>query len=158
VYRHSVMLTEIERRFRGGQIRSSDCEALKTLIINSGDESNLESAIYIFGRSCPFDTHVLDVCLLHILERPKPGLTAACMRTAFDYWGRWDANRDVLAGYIDMNRYDDWYDEVIFASRFCANLSKTRATDFFDSRLNVLKKNALKNGNVELLELIGVDN
>jgi hypothetical protein len=118
VYGHPNMLTEIEARFREGRIQSSDCQALKTLITNSVDESNLESAIYIFGRSCPLDADVLGVCMFHILKKPEPGLTAACMRTAFDHWGRWEANKSALAAYIDMSRYDDWYDEVIFASRF----------------------------------------
>jgi hypothetical protein len=94
-----MSLTEIEARFREGRIRSSDLQALKTLITKSGDESSLESAIYIFGRSCSLDRDVLPVCMLHILERPEPGLTAVCMRTAFDYWGRWEANGDVLAAY-----------------------------------------------------------
>lgn len=152
------MLTKIEERFREGQMRSCDCEVLKTLITSSSDESSLESAIYIFGRSCPFDADVLGICFLHILEMPEPGLTAACMRTAFDYWGRWETHKDALAAYIDIGRCEDWYDEVIFASRFCANLSKTKVTDFFDSRLELLRSGALKNGNIDLLELTDADN
>ena len=152
------MLTEIEARFREGRINGSDCKDLKTLIISDRGESSLESAIYIFGRCCPFDPDVLGICMFHILQKPEPGLTAVCMRTAFDYWGRWETNKPVLAAYINMNRYDDWYDEVIFATRFCINLSGTKVTDFFDSHLKCLREAASKNGNTELLELIRADN
>jgi hypothetical protein len=81
------MLAEIEKRFRSGLITKSDCDALKGIIVTSDDESTLESAIYIYGRSCSFDEDILKLCKRYLVDQPVPGLTAACMRTALDYWG-----------------------------------------------------------------------
>lgn len=151
------MLADIENRFRSGEIGKSDCDALKRIIIGSDDESKLESAIYIFGRSCGFDPEVLAVCKKHFLEQPVPGLTAVCMRTTFDYWGLWEPHRDVLARYLDISFYDSWYDEVLFACRFCAKLTAEHATEFFAPKLTVLLKTAHKEKISELLELAVVD-
>jgi hypothetical protein len=151
------MLVDIESRFRAGEIGNSDCDALKTIILASTDESELESALYIFGRSCRFDPEVLAVCEKYFLEQPAPGLTAVCMRTAFDYWGLWESYRGVLARYLDAKLYDEWYDEVLFACRFCTKLTVDHDTDFFAAKLMTLLDAARREGHFELLKLATVD-
>lgn len=150
------MPVAIEIRFRAGKIGKSDCDALKSIIVGSDDESTLESAIYIFGRSCKFDPDVLTVCEKHFLEQPVPGLTAVCMRVACDYWGLWEPYQDTLARYLDIGLYDEWYDEVSFACRFCAKLSDEQATKFFAPKLTVLLDAARREGVSELVELAAV--
>jgi|GEM_PF-3536206 hypothetical protein len=148
------MLAGIQKRFMAGEIGKADCDALREIIVSSDDESTLESAIYIFGRSCGCDARVLDVCRRYFLEQPVPGLTAVCMRTAFDYWGLWESHRDVLARYLDVERYDEWYDEVIFACRFCSKLTAERATEFFAVKLTAVLDAARRREISELLELV----
>lgn len=150
------MLVDIENRFRSGEIGKADCDALKSIIIGSEDESKLESAIYIFGRSCELDPEVLAVCKKYFLEQPVPGLTAVCMRTTFDYWGLWRPHQDVLASYLDIDLYDSWYDEVLFACRFCAKLTVEHATELFAPRLTALLDAAHRKDFSELLELAAV--
>src|SRR5688572_11859486 len=150
------MLVDIEKRFRAGKIGKPDCDTLKNIIVGSDDESTLESAIYIFGRSCKFDPEVLIVCEKHFLEQPVPGLTAVCMRVTCDYWELWETYRDALARYLDIGLYDEWYDEVYFACRFCAKLGDEQATKFFAPKLTVLLDAARRDGVSELLELAAV--
>jgi hypothetical protein len=147
------MLTAIEEKFRAGVIDKVDRAALKQIIIDTKNESDLESALYIFGRSGPLDPTVLKICIAQI-ESPKPGLTAVCMRTAFDYWDRWEDHKNILSSYVNIALYAEWYDEVLFASRFCAKLSKSGATNFFDSRLAALRHAAALHGHDDLVQLI----
>lgn len=151
------MLVEIENRFRTGDIRKSDCDALRSIIIGSKDESELESAIYIFGRSCSFDSEVYAVCKRYFLEQPVPGLTAVCMRITFDYWGLWEPHREVLTKFLNISLYSEWYDEVLFACRFCTRLTLERVTGFFRPRLTALLDAARREGISELLAVASVD-
>jgi hypothetical protein len=60
------------------------------------------------------------------------------MRTALDYWDLWEQYAEVLAGYLNIDLYDEWYDEVLFACRFCCKLNAERATTAFSARLTTL--------------------
>jgi hypothetical protein len=146
------MLADIERRFRSRGIDGSDCAELKSIILSSDNESALESAIFIFGRSCPFDVDVLEVCKKYFLEQPVPGLTAVCMRTALDFWGLWKQYPGVLSGYLKVELYGEWYDEVLFASAFCKRLDTERATTAFKHPLRDLFEAAERLGISELVE------
>ena len=151
------MLVDIENRFRAGEIGKSDCDALKSIIVSSDDESTLESALYIFGRSCRFDPKIMAVCKRYFLEQPVPGLTAVCMRITFDCWGLWEPYQEVLARYLDVELYDEWYDEVLFACRFCSRLTIEQATDSFVPKLTALLDAARREGLSELLEVAAVN-
>lgn len=151
------MLADIEERFRSGSITKSDCDALKGIIVASDDESTLESAIYIYGRSCGFDQDVLEICKRYLVAQPVPGLTAVCMRTALDYWGLWEQYPEVLIGYLNIDLYDEWYDEVLFACRFCSKLNTEQAVTVFTPRLTTLLDTAKKEGISELLELANLE-
>jgi hypothetical protein len=152
-----MSIADIEERFRSGSITKSDCEALKRIIVASDDESTLESAIYIYGRSCSFDRDVLEVCKRYLVDQPVPGLTAVCMRTALDDWDLWEQYPEVLTGYLNIDLYDEWYDEVLFACRFCSKLSAEQTTTAFACRLTALLDAAKREGISELLELANVE-
>jgi hypothetical protein len=76
------------------------------------------------------------------------------MRTAFDYWGRWEQNREHLLGYLDLPCYEDWYDEMLFATRFGRSLSARKETVYFDEALILLANEARKVGNDEIAALL----
>lgn len=147
------VLADIESRFRSGSITNSDCDELKAIILSVADESTLESAIYIYGRSCRFDRDVLEVCRRYLVDQPVPGLTAVCMRTALDYWGLWEQYPDVLNAYLNIDLYDEWYDEVLFACRFCSKLTAEQSAAYFAPRLARLLDAAKKEAISELAEL-----
>jgi hypothetical protein len=134
---------------------NSDCDELKAIILSVADESTLESAIYIYGRSCRLDRDVLEICRRYLVDQPVPGLTAVCMRTALDYWGLWEEYPEVLNAYLNIDLYDEWYDEVLFACRFCSELTADQRTTHFASRLADLLDAAKKKGIAELAELGG---
>jgi hypothetical protein len=147
------MLAEIEKRFRSGKIRNGDCDLLKKIIATSDDESALESAIYIFGRSCNYDPGVLVVCHKYLDEQPIPGLTAVCMRVACDYWNLWEIYKETISRYLDLDLYEEWYDEVLFVCGFCLKLTNKRNADLFCARLDNLMDRARREGVSELVEL-----
>lgn len=148
-----MSISDIEERFRSGSITKSDCDVLKGIIVATDDESTLESAIYVYGRSCSFDRDVLEVCKRYLVDHPVPGLTAVCMRTALDYWNLWEQYPEVLAAYLNIDLYDEWYDEVLFACRFCSKLSAEQTTTAFAPRLTALLDAAKREGTSELLQL-----
>jgi hypothetical protein len=39
---------------------------------------------------------------------------------------------------LNIDLYDEWYDEVLFACRFCCKLNAERATTAFSARLTTL--------------------
>lgn len=155
-YSH-MSLSDIEKRFRSGLMTQSDCHALKRIIVAGDHESVLESAIYIYGRSCSFDQDVLDVCERYLSDKPVPGLTAVCMRTVLDYWNLWERYPQALAGYLNIDIYDEWYDEVLFACRFCSKLTAEQATTIFASQLTALLDAARRLGIADLLEVADVE-
>lgn len=114
-------------KFEQMGIHEADCPLLFRDIENANDLNAVGVLIYIFGYSCDKDQRILPICDRHI-RSPVPGLTAICMRVAIEYWGLLEKYMDVLAKYLDMDLFEEWYDEVIFAAGYVSRLDPTKIT------------------------------
>lgn len=65
----------------------------------------------------------------------------------------WRQYPEVLKTYLNVDLYDEWYDEVLFACGLSAELTADRDTTAFASRLAALLDGAQKKGIPELIEL-----
>jgi hypothetical protein len=126
------MSIDFEKKFRTSELDTSDCLLLLQQIEENNSPGKLLSLIYIYGRSCKEHPSIVKLCNNYI-ENPVPGLTAVCMKVLIDYWGYWQDNFQVLERYLDMDVFDEWYDEVIFSVSY---ISRNRGMPFPESVLN----------------------
>jgi hypothetical protein len=71
----------------------------------------------MYGRSFAENEDVLDKCQKFLMN-PVPGLTAVCMMVTIDYWNKYGNYYEVMGGFLDIARFDTWYDEIIFTAGF----------------------------------------
>ena len=64
---------------------------------------------------------------------------------------------DTRIGYLSIDLYDEWYDEIIFACRFCSKLTAEKGVSLFAPRLSALLDAASREGFSELVQLGSVE-
>lgn len=120
------MSVDWNEKFESVGLEERDCPGLLDEIERTEDEWQLASLLYIYGYSCRPNLAVTTICDRYIKD-PVPGITAVCLRVVADYWSMWPNYLREIGSYLDLDRYDEWYDEVIFAFGF---VSRNRAHDF----------------------------
>jgi hypothetical protein len=103
-----------ESKFQNVGLTAEDCPHLLKDIEEAEDDWVRASLIYMYGYSCLPNLKIVSICDRYIVS-PIPGVTAVCMRVLIDYWGMWQNYVNELEKYLNLDIFDKWYDEVIFA-------------------------------------------
>ena len=133
-------------------VSTDRCEGLSKIILGEHDIGTLEEAIVAYGRSCYVNDAIKQVCDRNIFEREVPGLTAACLR-ALERSGRLDdAYFNIIKSFIDIDRYDEWYDETVFSLGFYYDLPDGVAKNALSGVVGEFVHAAADRGDAELIE------
>jgi hypothetical protein len=146
-------LLAIEAKARSGSSLSEyDKSTLERTIASLNDYIELQSAIYIYGSNFGPSQSVCDRAKRFVLLEPVPGLTATCIKVVADFWNSPQDYIEVMNDYVDYDKYDEWYDEVIVSTSFLLRHPEHQS-DRSKLRLANLRERAEQDHDSGLLDL-----
>lgn len=114
---YSHMSIDWDSKFQSVGLTEDDCKGILQTIESGQDAHRLSSLLYMYGYSCKPHLTIIRICDKYI-KNPVPGLTAVCLKVLADYWSMWNNYNNEIEGYLNIELFDVWYDEVIFSVNF----------------------------------------